>query len=129
MQFYTFFRNAFQYHILLTIMLLVIDSTMCFLFPSQNGISPGSRPTATARVSPGLLGHVRVGPLQLGLDKWFDANVRETSNYSPNEECSATATTAGKTGCSCRRATTATYCDRPITPGEVPKPKFLDVEI
>ena len=41
---------------------------------------------------------VCVGPSQLGLDKWFDANVRETSNYSPNDECSATATAAGPNG-------------------------------
>ena len=42
-----------------------------------------------ACVSLGVRGHV--SPPQLGLDKWFDANVRQTSNYSPNDECSATA--------------------------------------
>ena len=68
-------------------------------------------------------------PLQLGLDKWFDANVRETSNYSPNDECSATAAAAdavgrSETGCSAPPSS-ATYCDRPITPGKVPPPQFL----
>ena len=63
-----------------------------------------------------------MGPPQLGLDKWFDANVRETSNYSPNDECSATAAGNGMLWPTTDRAT---YCDRPITPGKVPPPKFL----
>ena len=75
-----------------------------------------------ACVSLGVRGHV--GPPQLGLDKWFDANVRQTSNYSPNDECSATALPP-PSGAGCSGRPQATYCDRPITPGKVPLPRFL----